>query len=190
MPIEYFFPKAFYYKDELINEDANERLVEAAHSLRQEFPLSTRSNLYTTYGSVPDIFARSEFSVLHNGLINEIGQYLDILETRPGNKYAISDSWVSISSPGNYERMHTHDGSYISGVYYIRTAPDCGDLSFEELSDNLWASARTKPENFNTVRYAPKDRRLILFNSKIPHSVGQNLSSSERIALSFNIIIV
>jgi uncharacterized protein (TIGR02466 family) len=102
--------------------------------------------LYTTYGSVPDIFARNEFSILQNAIISEIGRYLEILETRPGNKYAISDSWVSISSPGNYERMHTHDGSYISGVYYIKTAPGCGDLSFEELSDNLWASSRQNPK--------------------------------------------
>ena len=190
MPVEYFFPKAFYYKDELISEDENGRLVQAAHSLRQEFPVSTRSNLYTTYGSVPNILERSEFLVLRDALISEIGQYLGILETRTGNRYAISDSWISISAPANYERMHTHDGAYISGVYYIKTSPGCGNLYFEELLDNLWASVRTKPENFNTVSYAPIDRRVILFNSRVPHYVGQNMSEDERIALSFNIFIL
>ncbi|RYY93677.1 MAG: hypothetical protein EOO11_19315 [Chitinophagaceae bacterium] len=190
MPVEYFFPKAFYFQDALISEEANAQLVAAAHSLRREFPVSTRSNLYTTYGSVPDIFAREAFGALHEALVAQIHAYLELLETRPGNRFAITDSWVSISAPGNFERMHTHDGSYISGVYYIQTAPGCGDLLFEELSDNLWASARTKAVNFNAISYTPVDRRLILFNSKVPHAVGQNVSSTERIALSFNAVIV
>ncbi|AIM37593.1 hypothetical protein KO02_13550 [Sphingobacterium sp. ML3W] len=190
MPVEFFFPKTFYYKDELITEEANERLVEAVHLLRQEFTLSTRSNLYTTYGTIPNILTQSPFKDLHKMLIDEINFYLNILETRPNVQYRITDSWISISSPSNYERMHTHDGAYISGVYYLKTAPECGDIIFETLSDNLWASARTKPENFNSVSYTSKDRRLILFNSMVPHSVGQNLSAHERIALSFNVAIL
>jgi uncharacterized protein (TIGR02466 family) len=190
MPVQYFFPKAFYYKDELISEDENKRLLQAAHSLRQEFPLSTRANLYTTYGSVPNILERSEFICLREALITEINSFLGILETHTVNSYSITDSWISISAPGNYERMHTHDGAYVSGVYYIKTLPDCGNLYFEELSDNLWASMRTKPENFNTISYTPAERRVILFNSRVPHHVGQNMSSGERVAVSFNIIIV
>ena len=33
MPVEYFFPKAFYYQDELLSEDENGRLLQAARSL-------------------------------------------------------------------------------------------------------------------------------------------------------------
>lgn len=190
MPVEYFFPKAFYYKDELINEEENGRLVKAAYSLKREFPLSTRTNLYTTYGSVANILERSEFSILRKALIAEISEYLGILETRAGNKFTISDSWISISAPGNFERMHTHDGSYISGVYYIKTLHGCGNLYFEELLDNLWVSMRTKPENFNTISYKPADQRVVLFNSRVPHYVEENMSPDDRIALSFNVVIL
>ena len=85
--------------------------------------------------------------------------------------------------------MHTHGDSYVSGVYYIKTAPECGRIIFENLDDNLWASARERRENLNAVSFEPVERRVILFNSQVPHHVSQNMSQSERIALSFNIAI-
>ncbi len=190
MPVEYFFPKAFYYQDELLSEDENRRLLQAARSLRHEIPESSRPNLYTTYGSVANVLERSEFAMLRAALIPSIAECLAILETREGNRCVITDSWVSISGPGNYERMHTHDGSYVSGVYYIKTAPGCGDLYFEELQDNLWASRRMEAEHFNTVSYTPVERRVILFNSRMAHHVGQNMSSEDRIAVSFNVSLL
>jgi uncharacterized protein (TIGR02466 family) len=190
MPVEYFFPKAFYYKDEVLSEHENRMLLQAAYALRKEIPESSRSNLYTTYGSVANILERSEFLALRDALIPQIVEYLAILETREGNRCVVTDSWVSISAPGNYERMHTHDGSYVSGVYYIKTAPGCGELYFEELRDNLWASMRRKAEHFNSVSYTPVERRVLLFNSSMPHHVGLNMSSEDRIALSFNVLLL
>ena len=190
MPVEYFFPKAFYYKDELLSEDENGRLLQAARSLRHEIPKSSRPNLYTTYGSVANVLERSAFTLLRDALILSIVEYLAMLETREGNRCVVTDSWVSISGPGNYERMHTHDGSYVSGVYYIKTAPGCGELYFEELQDNLWASRRMEAEHFNTVSYTPVERRVILFNSRMAHHVGQNISSEDRIAVSFNVSLL
>jgi uncharacterized protein (TIGR02466 family) len=189
MPVEYFFPKAFYYKDDIISETENEKLKQAAFHLRDQFKISSRPNLYTTYGIIPNVLERKEFDQLKLLIYKEIEQFSMILETGESYNYVISDAWISISGPGNYERMHTHDGAYISGVYYIKTHPDCGNLFFEEMSDNLWASTRSKPENFNSVSYTPLDRRIILFNSKVPHCVGQNMSSGDRIALSFNVIL-
>jgi uncharacterized protein (TIGR02466 family) len=84
---------------------------------------------------------------------------------------------------------YPHDGSYVSGVYYIQTAPECGRLCFETLSDNLWASARLQRENWNAVNFEPVERRMVLFNSQIPHYVSQNMSQIERIALSFNVAV-
>lgn len=189
MPVEYFFPKTFYYKDNLISEDENEKLSLAALRLRDEIKISLRPNLYTTYGIIVNVLERKEFEQLKGQILEEIDQFLQILETRADYKYSISDSWISISGPGNYERMHTHDGAYVSGVYYIKTHPGCGDLIFEEMSDNLWASFRSLPENFNSISYTPVNQRIVLFNSKVPHCVGQNMSSNERIALSFNVIL-
>jgi uncharacterized protein (TIGR02466 family) len=86
--------------------------------------------------------------------------------------------------------MHTHDGSYVSGAYYINTAPGCGELYFEELRDNLWASRPMKAEHFNTVSYTPVERRVIRFNSRMAHHVGQHKSSEDRIALCFKVSLL
>jgi uncharacterized protein (TIGR02466 family) len=189
MPFELFFPKTFYYRDELIAEPDNRALVEAVHALRREVPESTRANLYTTYRSVANVLARAEFATLREAIAGEVALYLRQIETRDGYACAVSDSWVSVSSPGDYERMHVHAGAYVSGVYYIQTAADCGRLFFEEMNDNLWASNRSRTENFNTISYEPLERRLILFNSHVAHHVAQNRSVSERIALSFNVAL-
>jgi uncharacterized protein (TIGR02466 family) len=189
MPFEFYFPKTFYYRDELLQEEENRQLVDAAHELRREFPESTRENLYTTYGSLATVLDREVFHLLRQAVFAEVMVYLQQIETRAGHSCFVTDSWVSISSPGNYERMHMHAGSYVSGVYYIQVAPDCGRIFFENMDDNLWASARTRLENQNSISYEPRARRLILFNSTMPHHVAQNRSGQERIALSFNVAL-
>jgi uncharacterized protein (TIGR02466 family) len=189
MPFAFYFPKTFYHRDDVLTPAENDALAEAALQLRQQFPHSTRPNLYTTYGTVPDVLAGEAFASLRQALVADIQLYLEQLETSASCEAVITDSWISISAPGNYERMHTHDGSYLSGVYYIRTAPECGQLCFESLSDNLWGSARTQQENWNAVTFEPMERRVVLFNSQVPHYVSQNMSQSERIALSFNVAV-
>jgi uncharacterized protein (TIGR02466 family) len=189
MPIEFYFPKTFYHRDDVLTAAENDALVDAAQRLRRDFPDSTRPNLYTTYGTVTDVLAGEAFAPLRQALIADIQTYLAQLETSTSCEAVITDSWISISAPGNFERMHTHDGSYVSGVYYIQTAPECGQLCFETLSDNLWASARLRRENWNAVSFEPVARRVVLFNSQLPHCVSQNLSQSERIALSFNVAV-
>lgn len=189
MPFEFFFPRTFFYEDEVITDEENRELVAVAYSLKEEFPKSSRDNIYTTYENLSNVLERSEFSVLKLAVLERLGTYLQQLETPSDRELIITNSWVSISSPGNYERMHTHPGCYVSGVYYIQSAPAGGRIFFENLDDNLWISERTKPENFNTVNYPPLERRLILFNSSVPHHVSQNLSDSNRIALSFNVAL-
>jgi uncharacterized protein (TIGR02466 family) len=189
MPFEFYFPKTFYYRDDVLTEAENETLLVAARKLRQEFPHSTRPNLYTTYGSIADVLAGEAFAELRRALVTDIQAYLEQLETSASHEAIITDSWISISAPGNYERMHTHGGSYVSGVYYIKVAPESGRISFETLDDNLWASARKRQENWNALSFDPVERRVILFNSQVPHYVSQNMSQIERIALSFNVTI-
>lgn len=189
MPFEFYFPRTFYHRDDVLTEAENETLVVAARKLQQEFPHSTRSNLYTTYGSIADVLAGEAFTGLRRSLVTDIQVYLEQLETSALREAIITDSWISISAPGNYERMHSHGGSYVSGVYYIKAAPECGHIFFETLDDNLWASARKRQENWNAVSFEPVERRVILFNSQVPHHVSQNMSQTERIALSFNVAV-
>jgi uncharacterized protein (TIGR02466 family) len=190
MPFEYHFPKMFDYRDGLLAVPEHEAARAAALALRDELPQSSRANLYTTYGSVANVLERAELAPLRLALQDEILLCLERLETRAGQRAVVSDAWISISSPGNFERMHTHGGAYLSGVYYIQTGPDCGKIGFEQLDDNLWASRRTARENWNSVSFEAVEGRLILFNSQVPHHVSQNMGATERIALSFNVALV
>ncbi|ALQ08754.1 hypothetical protein D172_012275 [Pseudoalteromonas sp. Bsw20308] len=170
-----------------MSDEQNNLLARAVIALKKELPHSTRDNLYTTYQTINNILQQAPFDLLQARLSENIGAYLAQIETRETANPIITNSWVSISSKGNYERMHSHPGSYISGVYYIKAPDNSGDIYFENLEDNMWLSQRTKRENFNTVSYPAIERRLILFNSQVPHHVSQNESEHDRIALSFNV---
>ena len=105
----------------------------------------------------------------------------------------ISNMWAIINTGGSTNSRHQHGNSTISGAYYVRAPSNCGDIVFYDprpapvfyyptaISSNLLNA------QINSI--TPKEGALILFPSYVDHSVNENLSSDERIVISFNVII-
>ena len=105
----------------------------------------------------------------------------------------ISNMWAIINTGGSTNSRHQHGNSTISGAYYVRAPENCGDIVFYDprpapvfyyptaVSSNLL--------NAQVNSITPKEGALILFPSYVDHSVNENLSSDERIVISFNITI-
>jgi uncharacterized protein (TIGR02466 family) len=104
-------------------------------------------------------------------------------------------SWLQLNPPGSYFHRHDHYGALVSGVFYLQTPLNSGDLSFynpiEVRRQNGVFFGPLKEEqnqyNFNTVSYPPVKCNLIMFESWLQHSVGLNESTENRISISFNI---
>jgi uncharacterized protein (TIGR02466 family) len=112
--------------------------------------------------------------------VNEIHE--DILE---------ENYWVNINCPGSYNRSHTHAGSVLSGVFYVKCPENSGAfvLECDQFQDYFNANFLNNSNklNFHTVGYEPVVNRLIIFPSWLKHRVDTNESKEDRVSIAFNV---
>ena len=104
----------------------------------------------------------------------------------------ISSLWFNINYYGSSNVPHTHRGSIWSGVYYIKTPENCGNLGF--LNPNLvstWDIPKSimdenAKDNFTQTFLSNQKKCFVCFSSWLQHFVDANMSQEERISLSFN----
>jgi len=102
----------------------------------------------------------------------------------------ITQSWLSITKPGEYHNPHHHPNSCLSGVLYISCLPNdhivLSNRSYG-LFDNIEFSIKESTEwNATVITVNVKKGDLVLFPSWVPHNVDVNNTDKERISLSFD----
>ena len=103
--------------------------------------------------------------------------------------------WININKKGDFNRMHTHPGSDLSGVCWIKTPQDCGRLEFENPnSHSRHNEINCYTDNFKQGTgiyqswwYEPQVGRIVIFPASLYHQVKPNNSNQDRISVSFNI---
>jgi len=101
----------------------------------------------------------------------------------------MTQSWSSITKPGQHHPKHYHANSFLSGVFYLQSDEEVSPITFDGPLQNF----SVRPE-FNTTNefmndsYTTKAKQgyLYLFPSTLPHFVSTNTSSEDRISISFN----
>jgi hypothetical protein len=104
-------------------------------------------------------------------------------------------SWLQYNQPKSYFIRHDHYGAIVSGVLYLQTPPNCGNLVFHNpleqrrVTNVFFESVKKEQNDYNhdVVTYSPIKGELVMFESWLSHSVGQNLSDENRISVSFNV---
>lgn len=108
----------------------------------------------------------------------------NIVKKSYGKKFAqFTTLWGNISPRGGYNRPHSHnekvrgDIRSLSGVFYLKTPPNSGDINFCD------------PSNINHgVNVKPTPNKLLIFDPDIIHYVDPNNNpDNDRISLAFNI---
>ena len=134
------------------------------------------------------VLADRAFSDINAFLVSALDIYVNqIFAAANGLKLSISQSWLNINPPGAYHHQHTHPNSVISGVFYFETtgADDC--IKFEKnYSPWLIETNKQNPFNIENLHVMVKPGQLLLFPSSLIHSVPKNVSTQDRISLSFN----
>ena len=106
----------------------------------------------------------------------------------------LGNMWANVNPPGGYNRPHMHPNSLWSGVYYIKTPENCGELKIEDpKSVGLMMSPKRRAKNLpeyalREVHYTPVSGKLIMFPSYLNHCVDINKSNDIRISVSFNFL--
>lgn len=95
-------------------------------------------------------------------------------------------SWIALYKSGDYAHLHNHGEADISGVYYIQTHENSGDIFFSSPSPGAEASSIYK-EHKEHYSYKPKDGLLLMFPGFLNHGTHRNENENDRISISFNI---
>jgi len=106
-----------------------------------------------------------------------------------------ANAWININDYKDFNWTHSHIDSILSGVYYVKTPENCGNLIFENpCIESMEVSLTPERINvfneFNCIGWAqkPESGLLCLFPGWVKHKVMPNMNESEnRISISFNL---
>ena len=95
-------------------------------------------------------------------------------------------NWVSLYKNGDYAHIHNHSNADVSGVYYIQTYEDSGDIFFTTPTPGAESYTIYKEHNEH-YNYKPIDGMLLMFPGFLNHGTHRNENKNDRISISFNI---
>jgi len=185
---EQFFPTNFYGKDIQLN---NQELAQHIINWSQQDQGVKKTNV-TGWHSQTDMHTKPEYKPLVDQLflaMKEIWkeEWLD-REPRLGNM------WANINYKDGYNKPHVHPNTLFSGVYYIKTSPNCGKLVCIDPRPGIQTVMPTRVKGkppkdlWREVHLDPIEGRIIIFPAWLWHSVEPNQSNDIRISVSFNFI--
>jgi len=148
---------------------------------------------YTSYASLSDLTWRSPiFEDLKKLLDLHVAQFSAELDFNlEGRELKLEDIWINILSEGGNHSAHLHPNSVVSGTIYIVMPPETSAIKFEDPRHPLMMAA--PPRLVNAKEYLkpfiyinPLVGEILLWESWLRHEVPTNMSSEERISISFN----
>ena len=105
--------------------------------------------------------------------------------------------WIMINPPNSYNTSHTHPDAHLSGVMWIKTSENSGDLmvtnpfdfsGFVECHSYL-KEVQDNTGFYPTYNFYPTVGKMLTFPASLRHEVKVNESNEDRIAVSYNIRI-
>lgn len=110
------------------------------------------------------------------------------------SKYMLKliNAWANVNRDNDYNHEHSHPGSFLSAVYYVKAPKGCGDFILCDPRGNKpFTEFDRYFENFNEINssrftFTPEQGRLLIFPSWAKHYVKPNLSGKERISIAMN----
>ena len=150
------------------------------------------SNGYMTHESILEC---PEMKFVKDSITNKVKSYL--YDTCCISNTMIPElvtSWVNLHRKGDQAQIHIHTNSIVSGVWYISTPKNSGQLLVhceKRLFGNFLEFPVEEINEFNGsfCSFTPHRGDLIIFPSDLRHSVLSNKSDEERFSLAFNYML-
>ena len=185
---EQFFPTTVYGKD--LQLDTN-TLAQHIIQWSQQDQGVKKTNM-NGWHSTTDMHLKKEYQVLVDELYkmqHEIYQE-EWLDRKP----MLGNMWANINYSGGYNRPHVHPNCLFSGVYYVKTQPQCGELVVNDPRPGIQTMMPTRKSGqppkhlWREAHIEPIQGRLIMFPAWLWHCVEPNQSNDMRISVSFNFV--
>ena len=187
---ELLFPTPVYIAD-IKHPTLNQNLERDIIAWSKEDKGIKRTNV-KGWHSTTNMHERPEFKNLVNMLYacQKTIYEQEYYESEP----VLGNMWANINPPGGSNRAHQHPNSLWSGVYWIKTPKNCGQL---KIDDPRSVACMTRPRQkdgkkpdrlWRESHYEPVAGRCIMFPSWLMHAVDPNESNDVRISVSFNFL--
>ena len=185
---EGFFPTLIYAED--FKLDTNQ-IAQNIVQWSKEDEGVTKTNV-NGWHSTTDMHTKPEYKPLVDELFRMVYQVFneEFLDGEP----KLGNMWANINPPGGYNKPHIHPNSLFSGVYYVKTPPNCGRLICNDPRQGIQTCMPNRKKGqppkhlWREVNLQPQENRAIMFNSWLWHTVEPNQSNEDRISVSFNFI--
>lgn len=184
------FPKCYYIRDNVCDELLSE-FTSSVYKLKSKTARTANFNVDSSHRFEDKLHKMKPFDILSNEIMISTREYMltyGYPHYRIGNAF-IQTMWFNISNKDDFLFPHAHPGSFLSGAYYIKTAPE-NHILFHDEQKNFYED----PENINdlsttiqAVKCVPG--RLLLFSSNFQHSTPLQINDGEKIVISFNIVL-
>ena len=114
-----------------------------------------------------------------------------------GKVFEYNGLWININGKGNFNSSHNHPGCHMSGVFWIKTPPNCGNISFQSPHSFTHANEmsrykeefRARTNSYPAYDFAPREGNILLFPASLIHRVDVCQSNEDRISAITNEVI-
>ena len=191
MITEYHFPTMIYIKDLPNPEKLNKYLEDHIMRWSQNEKGEQKTNA-GGWHSKTNMNKKEEYNPLTIELFNMQEEIYK--KENLSRKPVCGNMWANINYPGCYNRPHIHPNSLFSGVYFVKTPQNSGNLMLYDPRPGVQMTmpnrkeGKLSPELWREVHYEPKAGRCIMFPSWLWHEVKPNQSNDIRISVSFNFL--
>lgn len=182
-------PVGYYHVRDFQNtfiDPENYSTDEYNHNTNQELTINSVSN---------NILLKEEFKELREIIEGMMEHYIYMTLMFPRSiKLNLVCSWGAIGFPNAYTKSHLHTNSLYSGVFYLKSLEQSGDLEFwKPTNANTFCNNALKPRatesnilNSDSWSITPKTGDCFIFPSHLEHSVTPNKSGENRCVVAFN----
>ena len=137
------------------------------------------------------LFKNKEMSNIKNFCQKQIDKYFyELMNVEDQIKIYTTQAWANYNKKSESHHSHFHANSIVSGVLYVQT--DGVKIHFER-GDELWPlQLRYKKfDYFNAENWWVNSvtGKILLFPSKLAHSVEENEGDLERISIAINTFV-
>ena len=135
-----------------------------------------------------EVLARPDFAALQFAIRAACTSAL--AEMNQGSAPFALQSWINMHDRGGFNFLHMHEGSLLSGSFYLRVPPGSGQFVFRDPRPAviLGSVKGGVPNGHADIHLTPSDGLLVLFPCWMEHYVEPHDSDEPRITIAFNAV--
>jgi|TARA_B100000085_G_scaffold281224_1_gene307427 uncharacterized protein (TIGR02466 family) len=180
------FPRAILFEPNILNENLETYEQEIKTAISKVGTMrDSMLNVDSTHKLRTNIFEVARLKGLRQAIFSHAKEYLSEIGYKELDTLHFENCWANISSEGDYLFPHLHNGSLLSGVYYVKC--DMRDrIKFYNTPSMLPEPTTYTQYNAQFAEYSCVPGSLLMFTSDMMHGTDKQIGE-EKIAISFNL---